>query len=88
MAIYSSKYAKELIADSICLDESSSQAGVRIRAVLKGETRERVFHVNSLLADGGKKEINDLIAALTTDSKKPTAENRVRSGLDKKDDVA
>lgn len=87
MAIYSAKHAQELMADSICLDESSAQTGIKIRAVLKGETRERIFHINSLLADGGKKEIRDLIVALSSNSKRPAAEEP-RSRIDEKDDVA
>lgn len=87
MAIYSAKHAKELIGTSICLDESSSQTGIRVRAVLKGEIKERVFHVCSLLADGGRKEIQDLIAALRTNTKEPASEG-ASARLNKKDNVA
>ncbi len=74
MAIYSAKYAKELIAESICLDESADGApsGVKIRAVLKGETKQRVFHISSLLADNGRQEIRNLVASLQANPKKGT----------------
>lgn len=89
MAIYSAKHAKELILDSICLDDSSYVAltGLKIRAVLKGETKQRVFHVRSLLADGGKQEIQDLIATLKAGSKKLAAAEHT-SGLEREDHVA
>lgn len=87
MAIYSAKHAKELIGTSICLDESSSQTGIRVRAVLKGELRERVFHVCSLLADGGKKEIQDLVVALRTNAKAPASEG-ANPRLNEKENVA
>lgn len=73
MAIYSAKHAKELKPSSVCLQDSSQLAktGVKIIAILKGETKKRVFHISSLLADGGKQEIEELIASLEADSKLP-----------------
>ena len=65
MAIYSAKYAKELMADSMRLDPTYvSPTGVRICAVLKGEKKDRVFYVTDLLADNGRQEIQHTIAAL------------------------
>lgn len=65
MAIYSSKHAKELIAESMRIDPSyESQTSVRIRAILKGENKERAFHVTDLLADNGRQEVDVAIAAL------------------------
>ena len=65
MAIYSAKYAKELVVDSMRLDPNySSATGVRICAVLKGGKKERMFYVTDLLADDGRQEIQDVIAAL------------------------
>lgn len=69
MAIYSGRYAKELIADSMRLDPNfTSPTGVRILAVLKGDRKERAFYVTDLLADNGRQEIQDAIAALRSKS--------------------
>lgn len=78
MAIYSARYAKELIADSMRLDPSFvSVTSVRVLAILKGERRERRFHVTDLLADDGRQEIQDAIAALTSGERPPTAVKKI-----------
>lgn len=65
MAIYSKRYAKKLVNDSIRIDEDCYFADkvTKIRAVVEGETKSRVFYVTELLADNGTTEIHDVITA-------------------------
>jgi hypothetical protein len=64
MAIYT-KHGKKIINDSIHIDGECYFADkvIKMRALVEGETAPRLIYVTDLLADHGKAEINDVIAA-------------------------
>jgi hypothetical protein len=65
VAIYT-KHRKRLISDSIRID-SDCYVGdnlINIRALVEGEDLARLFYLSDLLADDGKREIDDVIKAM------------------------
>ena len=66
MAIHSARLAKRLIPESIRVDERCYKLNqvVAILAVADEETKERLFHIKDLLADGGKQEVLDTVNSL------------------------
>jgi hypothetical protein len=65
MAIYSKKYGKKLLNESIRIDGDCyfGDQVFKIRAVIEGRTKQRVFYITDLLAEDGKAEINDVLMA-------------------------
>lgn len=67
MAIYT-KLGKKVLEDTIRIDGDCyvGDKVIKIRAQVERERVARLLYVTDLLADGGKKEIQDEIRALLT----------------------
>jgi hypothetical protein len=64
VAIYT-KHGKRLIKESITVDNDCyvGRKVIKIRALVEGRTGPQSLYVSDLLADNGKREIQDVISA-------------------------
>jgi len=66
VAIYT-KYGKEIIKESVTVDRDCYVGNkvIKIRALVEGRNERQSLYVSDLLADNGKREIQDVIDANT-----------------------
>jgi hypothetical protein len=65
VSIYT-KHGKKVLSETIRIDGDCYFADkvIKIRAVVEGETASRLLYVTDLLADDGRREIEDVIKAV------------------------